>query len=265
MACSNHYYRLDNDHPLIKNILNPLLLEDKFQKQENTLGQLSVRLTKNNPVFTFGEFEELMFTYIGFKVRNHHHRKSYSINFPKVWEEYLNEDKPFLEDYLNRDLSDVFNRVRTTFSRKDSEKALHLTGLLRFFEGEGLASNVPKFLNQRKAILFRSRDPLFITNDNPGFFVDKNDHFHNTKIKDFHSYVMPITPYELLVITPDLIPPSNCRIIDVKNDFDHKLIDVNNRAAMYLCNDSVYSCSRSVLEDLDKQYIDKVREIKSDP
>lgn len=167
----------------------------------------------------------------------------------------LNKVIDELITYYPSSSSEILQTKKLMEQQLTNEKSagyLHSTSLLRLLKGERdplFKKLRDRILQHQWRIINACNGVEFISSDNPGFFLNKDDEITNTNFEGDGLFTFPLTPTKALQIdfsSPDLPAVTHK---NVGNEvLDGGIILHINKATYSLCEKTVYGLSKQQLE-----------------
>lgn len=251
----------------VKGVSDKYQIEKSFHSYERKYQQLIAKIERGQ-VFTSGEASFLIRIIFDLKFRNKYFRdkliaprqaevvndasdqiRQLILNDP----EYLGKYEGALVDEILA-LSDAVREK--LLHHPDFKKNAHLSALFRQKDGykDILDILLPKLLHCRWVVL--ASDNQFISNDNPGCSMDKNNNIHNSYFDKDFMFFIPLSSSLCLTISDAGID------MDFYNNPNYKsyprvkalqaMIDTSNSFAFRHFNKFVYGPDKQLLEQLAK-------------
>lgn len=186
---------------------DPYFLENKFGEYEGKYPKLIAKLKREQSYLHQEDASLLMLIVLDFKLRNPFYRdrvfeKGKQQVIEKAHDELRRKVGQLNDDFIRRVadqsraemMMDIDALQLKHMADKNFAERSHLASLIRRKKDEdGLYRSFCNHLLRFEWLLLRSNQS-FITTDNPGFSLDKNNNVQNTNFGDDFSYFLPLTP-----------------------------------------------------------------------
>lgn len=130
----------------------------------------------------------------------------------------------------------------------------------RYYKEQGITTGgqgVKKLSEEERQIADLKKPNPFITNDNPGATLVKDDRIVNTQFSDWYAFSFPISPdFMFMILNQDdhsLFAHNRIKVVEHRT-IDKEFVGYANKACIHNANEMIISNSKAVLEDLKKQY-----------
>jgi hypothetical protein len=253
---TNHFYQLNNKN----------FIEKKCFPYEKELQNVLEIFTQNQYTLSRDIANKLIYFMFHMKYRNPSYREllahgfknnteKVEKNIEELAEKLKNLPKTFLEQHfsdtnIQKSLTNEYNKW---LSDANNLNEIHKRGLLDIFNNDNnVFKSVCNFFNG--LTLFVSKAPnneYFITSDNPGYFVDKQERVCNFGIDNADSFHFPLShKYLLSFILEDKEPSltifKNVKEMKTTKDFVHLL----NIGTALNARENIFSNNKATLEQL---------------
>jgi hypothetical protein len=191
---------------------DPLFLEEKFFLYENKYPGIINKIKNGDSFLNIDDAKTFLYSCLDFKIRNNYFRDIHSdlrrntLNDPTGIIKYKTDPEfQKVKDRFNISQGqaiDIIDGIRFNILNDDNfTKNSHIAALVarytsNYSHHDVIISNLLYY--KWKFILSNNE---FITSDNPGWSLDKNNQVHNTKFDKDFQFLMPITPRHCLAIT----------------------------------------------------------------
>lgn len=209
-------YRIKDPQQLRRySVEDPNFIEDYFaQHQDFLCNKILDSLIDCGGLLPRDQAVELMLLLLSFKLRSPELRGTFEDKevAKAVFERRLQELKT--ESKNDRDYESIFANVEEKVSQlidhPDLATNVHTDGILGFLSGQdSVVHEVAAMLLNAKWYFYESQTgSLFVTSDNPGFTVDKDNTPHNLNFSEAVAFYFPISPSYCLICA------------DVDSDYD---------------------------------------------
>jgi len=189
-------------------------LEEKFHLYENSYPAIINKIKNGDPLLSAAEAKVLLYSLIDFKLRNHYLRDKNEQLRRDVVHNVLGSTKS--SPLVKQAAASIKDNI---LSDPEFAKHSHLaTMMARETSGSSVQDLFVATMIRYKFKLMISYGE-FITSDNPGWTISKDNKLHNIKFdQDFH-YLMPLTPRHCLSIS--------------HNDLDNNYINDPGKKKLY--------------------------------
>jgi hypothetical protein len=257
--------------------LKSLGIEDKdylekngFKWYENKLDSIVKKIKKRQNYLTPTDAEILIRGLLHIKQRNDYHR----INFPKDY--FINLVKQKTIDVIEtwEKSNEALIREALDFMDKKEQEWTNNNNFVndnqnKLLIGESLQKNTvlndiaTLCLQCQWIILETTIKNLFITSDNPGFCMDKQEIIHNTNFQGDFSFLFPLTPLHCLLIRHEL--QDNVKSIKSLQfqEFNPEGVRLTNISTCTIANKEIYSGSQETIQKAWVNFHERKNQIKN--
>jgi hypothetical protein len=267
IASEENFYSIDfklTQPNSVLNNLDLLAIEKSFHLYEVNYSKILNKLITNKNI-TWKDAFSLSYSFIDFKLRN----KYYRINSIENKKEKLFDD--VTKDFFTNVRKSTLKRFNTTLEEAENTLIKIKTEALENhnYSKEIHLSNLAKNKQDINSVLFKITNELFnsnwtllktesidfITSDNPGYCIDKDENAFNTKFQKGFSFIIPIASQYCLYI--DNNQKTGFSEFKPINHFICKkdLVDIINNGSSFFVNKYIISNNKSTLIKIEKEII----------
>lgn len=238
---------------------DPLFIEKEvFKKFENSYHSFFNKITKDRSL-SFGETKEFSRYLLQLKIRNLYWQNESIKNMDDHLETAKNSVKTLIEkkhefSHIPSEWIEVLIQLEGARFKNDKDSGLRIM-LERLIEWnadpEKYSDFIENMINSKWILLINTnKNNPFITTDNPGYSVHKNNGISNVKLADGYRFFFPISPEYCLYIT-DLESDSkgSRKKIHIKRAELEYVNIINNRSLMHFNNIVISNC-KTILSDI---------------
>jgi hypothetical protein len=255
-----NFYMVNFELPSALNVVKqfgPQVIEEKIFGQYENAFPIFINKIELKDEFNFDEADLFVRTLLDIKLRNIYWRKNF---FEKNKLEFIEETFKELENRIENAGKILTSDERASIEEFKSQQRTdpkfasksHNTSIInRKLNSSKVEQKIITNLLFNPWTVFYDAQGRFLTSDNPGYCIDKNDVVQNTKFEDGFCFTMPLTPYHCLLISDaSALDLSLCNNQNKRLNYKiapEELIYSFNKAGLFYVNKYVFGNNADVL------------------
>lgn len=195
--------------------LRPLHLEESFHFYEREYPKIVNKIKSGQRALILKDAELLLYAIVDFKIRNIYfrekivpkaHKNIIEDNLNRMKQEIRTTDLESLNNITKEDFLKALDKVQKDFDPTPENHAQsHLSSMaLRRNTNDQVHTKIVRHLLEFEWLILMSNNQ-FITNDNPGVSIDKNNVVQNTKFDKDYIFFFSLTPSHVLSVNPRIL------------------------------------------------------------